>query len=359
MSTAPDDLRPFIARLLVAGAIFGLIYLAWHLRGLLLLAMGAAMVAVILRLVADPFHRRLPIGPGAALGIAVLLLAAGLGVAFWLFGAEVVRQTESLSKTLPVAWASLMGRLDAWGIGDPVRQFTSGSGGGTLSGLGRFAASVGSGIADTLLVIVGGIYLAAQPRLYRAGIIKLVPEGRRGPVADALDECGGTLALWLKGRLVSMAVVGVLTTTGLWLIGVPSALSLGLLSALLEFIPFIGPIISAVPAILLALAHDPQAALWTALLYLVVQQLEGNVIEPLVQQRAVTIPPALLLFSLVGAGLVFGIAGIVLGAPLTVVLYALVKRLYVREALGTDTPLPTEEAKEDKREKDRSASGGG
>lgn len=346
MTEAPDDLRPFIARLLLAAAIFGLIYLAWQLRALLLLVMGAAMVAVLLRLVAAPFHRRLPIGPGAALAIAVLLLAGGLGLAFWLFGAEVVRQTESLSKTLPAAWASLQGRLDAWGIGGPIRQFLSGSGGGTLSGLGRFAASVGSGIADTLLVIVGGIYLAAQPRLYRTGLVKLVPKGSRGAVAEALGDCGDTLALWLKGRLVSMAVVGLLTTTGLWLIGVPSALSLGLLSALLEFIPFLGPIISAVPAVLLALAHDPQAALWTALLYLFVQQIEGNIVEPLVQQRAVTIPPALLLFALVAAGLVFGIAGIVLGAPLTVVLYVLVKRLYVREALGTDTPLPTEEAKQ-------------
>jgi predicted PurR-regulated permease PerM len=349
MTKVPDDLRPFIARLLIAAAIFGLVYLAWHLRGLLLLAMGAAMVAVILRLVAAPLHRRLPIGPGAALGIAVLLLAAGLGLAFWLFGAEIVRQTESLSQTLPAAWASLQGRLDNWGIGQPVRQFVSGSGGGTLSGLGRFAASIGSGIADTLLVIVGGIYLAAQPRLYRTGLIKLVPESRRGAVAEALDECGGTLTLWLKGRLVSMAMVGVLTTFGLWLIGVPSALSLGLLSALLEFIPFLGPIIAAVPAVLLALAHDPQAALWTALLYLIVQQIEGNVVEPLVQQRAVTIPPALLLFALVAAGLVFGISGIVLGAPLTVVLYTLVKQLYVREALGTETPLPTEEAKREEK----------
>jgi predicted PurR-regulated permease PerM len=97
--------------------------------------------------------------------------------------------------------------------------------------------------------------------------------------------------------------------------------------------------------VLLALAFSPQAAFWTALLYLVVQQIEGNVIEPLVQQRAVTIPPLLLLFAVVAAGLSFGIAGIILGAPLTVVLYVLVKHLYVRETLHTATPLPTEEQK--------------
>jgi predicted PurR-regulated permease PerM len=211
-----------------------------------------------------------------------------------------------------------------------------------LSNLGRFALSLGNGIADTLLVVVGGIYLAAQPNLYRTGLIKLIPARSRGLAATALEESGATLGLWLKGRLISMAVVAGLTAIGLWLIGLPSWLSLALLSGLLEFIPFIGPIIAAVPAILLALAASPQAALWAALLYLIVQQIEGNIVEPLVQQRAVTIPPALLLFALVAAGLLFGIAGIILGAPLTVVLYVFVKHLYVREALGTDTPLPTD-----------------
>lgn len=137
-----------------------------------------------------------------------------------------------------------------------------------------------------------------------------------------------------------MIVVGLMTWLGLWLIGIPSALTLGLLAALLEFIPFIGPIISAVPAILLAFAEGPDKAFYTLLLFILVQQIEGNLLEPMVQQRAVDLPPALLLFALVAGGLVFGGAGIVLAAPLTVVLYVMVKRLYVQEALHTATPLP-------------------
>jgi predicted PurR-regulated permease PerM len=238
-------------------------------------------------------------------------------------------------------------RLESWGLDGIVRKgiasFNNGDGG--LANLGRFAISVGNGIADSLLVIVGGIYLAAQPALYQTGLVKMMPPRSRPLVADALKECSDTLSLWLKGRLVSMTAVGILTAIGLKLIGVPSWLSLALLSALLEFIPFIGPIVAAVPAVLLALAFSPQAAAWTALLYLVVQQIEGNVIEPLVQQRAVSIPPALLLFAMVACALLFGISGVVLGAPLTVVLYVLVKQLYVREVLNTDTPLPTEKKK--------------
>lgn len=342
----PDTgLHDYIVRLLVTILILALVVAAWSLRYLLLLAFGAMLVSVILRLVAEPFHRRLGVHEGISLAIAVALLLGIFAVAFWLFGAEVVRQTRNLDEMIPEAWRSLQDRFEAWGLGDIVERWIEGlqADGGAVSNFGRFAMTVGNGIADALLVIVGCIYLAAQSGLYRTGLIKLVPERSRGLAAEAIDESAETLRLWLKGRLVSMIAVGVLTAIGLWAIGVPSWLSLGLLSALLEFIPFIGPIIAAVPAILLALAFSPEAAIWTALLYLVVQQIEGNVIEPLVQQRAVMIPPLLLLFAVVGAGLTFGIAGIVLGAPLTVVLYVLVKHLYVREALHTKTPLPTEE----------------
>jgi predicted PurR-regulated permease PerM len=336
-----------VIRLLIIVGIFSLAWIAWHLRGLLVLVFGAVLVSVILRIVARPIHTRMRLSSAVALALAVLLLAGLFSLILWLFGAEIARQTRTLDELVPAAWQSLQARLDGWGLGNFARRWvaTFGGGDGGLTNLGRFAISVGNGIADSLLVIVGGIYLAAQPNLYQTGLVKMMPPRSRPLVAEALKECGDTLTLWLKGRLISMVAVGVLTAIGLKLIGVPSWLSLALLSALLEFIPFIGPIVAAVPAVLLALAFNPQAALWTALLYLFVQQIEGNVIEPLVQQRAVTIPPALLLFAMVAAALLFGISGVVLGAPLTVVLYVLVKQLYVREVLHTETPLPTEQKK--------------
>ncbi len=185
-----------------------------------------------------------------------------------------------------------------------------------FSAFGSFVLSVGSGIADVLVVIVAGIFLAAQPRFYRTGAMKLVPASKRALVAEAMDESEQALRLWLKGQLIAMIVVGLLTGTGLWLIGMPSALVLGLLAGLLEFIPFAGPIIAAVPAILLALAAGPDMALWVLLLYFVVQQFEGNVLTPLVQQYAVDLPGVVLLFSLIGFGTLFGTLGVVLAAPL-------------------------------------------
>ena len=345
MSSEPRGHRLFIERLVIALIVIGIALLMWNLRGLFLLVFGSVLVSVILNIVAEPIRRRLGLPPWAALTAAVLIVVGIVVGAFWTFGAQAVLQAEALSEQIPAAWRALEVRLDAWGLGESVREWTAslGSGGGVVANIGNLAVSVGNGIADTLLVVVGGIYLASQPELYRVGIIKLVPQGGRGLAADALDASGRALRLWLLGRLVSMAVVGLLTWIGLAAIGVPSALALALLAALLEFVPFIGPIVSAVPAVLLAFAESPQTAIWTALLFLAIQQFEGNVLEPLVQQRAVDLPPALLLFALVAGGLIFGLVGVILAAPLTVVLYVMVKRLYVQEALHTATKLPGEE----------------
>ena len=344
MNGEPISHRIFIERLVIAIIVIGIALLLWNLRGLFMLVFGAVLVSVILNLVAEPIRERLRVPDWAALLAAVVLVAGIIVLAVWTFGAQISRQTGALREMIPQAWMALEARLDLWGLGDAVRQWSTsiGAGGGVVANLGNIAVSVGNGIADTLLVIVGGIYLAAQPELSRVGMIKLVPERGRALAAQALEASARGLRLWLLGRMVSMIVVGLLSWLGLLIIGVPSALALGLLAALLEFVPFIGPIIAAIPAILLAFAESPEQAIWTALLFLVIQQFEGNILEPLVQQRAVDLPPALLLFALVAGGLVFGIVGVILAAPFTVVTYVMVKRLYVQEALNTPTPLPGE-----------------
>lgn len=339
--------RVFIERLVIAIAILGLAALLWALRALLILVFGAVLVAVILSLVAAPLRRRLGLPDWAALLAAVAVVIGVLATAVSMFGGETVRQASGLRETLPAAWGAIEQRIEPYGLAAPLRDTVAAaqsSGGGILSNVGRIAVSVGNGIADTLLVIVGGIYLAAQPQLYREGTLKLIPPGGRARVEQALDDCWNALRLWLGGRLVSMTVVGTLTGTGLWLLGIPGALALAVLAFVLEFIPFLGPVLAAVPAILLALAFDPAKAIWVALLYLAIQQIEGNVVEPLVQQRAVEMPPALLLFAVVAGAVAFGPPGIVFAAPLTVVLLVMVKRLYVREALHTPTDIPGEKS---------------
>lgn len=341
----PMGHRLFIERLLIGLAILGLAMLLWQLRHLLILVFGAVLFAVILRIIANPIQNRLHLPDPLALLIAVLIVFGIIGSAFFLFGAELVRQATVLREAIPEAWQAIQQRLTDMGLGEPVRQWTSDlqTNGGVLTNLGAVVMSVSNAVTDTLLLIVGGIFFAARPKLYRTGIIKMVPEEGRGRVAQALDDVWRALRLWLLGRLAAMTVVGLVTGLGLWALGVPAALALGLVAGLLEFIPFIGPIIAAIPGILLAMLIDPITALWVALLYLIVQQLEGNVISPVIQHHAVELPPALLLFSLVAAGLVFGILGVLLAEPLTAVMFVLVKRLYVRDTLHTATPIPGEE----------------
>lgn len=336
----------FVKRALIAFSIAALFYILWQLRALVVMLFAAVVVATVFRAIARPIEKRTPLSENAGVALAIAIVFATIGSVAWLFGSEIARQAHTLSETLPSAIASLQQLLARWGLADELEGWLSApspSGGNVISSVMRFVVSLSGGIADTLVVVFGGIFLSLQPRLYKTGAVKLVPKSRRGLVSEAMDDSEKALRLWLKAQLISMVVVGTFTTLGLWLIGVPSWLVLGLLAFALEFIPFAGPIIASVPAILLALAVSPELALWTIGLYVLVQQLEGNVVYPLVQQWAVHVPAAVLLFSLLASGTLFGVVGVIFAAPLTVVTYVLVKRLYVQEALETPTPIPGEE----------------
>jgi len=193
-----------------------------------------------------------------------------------------------------------------------------------------------------LIVIFGGIFLAAQPRFYGVGAIKLIPPDKRALIAEAADESAVALRLWLKGQIVAMIAIGILTWIGFQIIGVQSALVLAIIAGLLEFVPYAGAIASAIPAVMVALVQSPQLAVWTVIMYIVVHHLEAYVLQPIVQQWAVEVPAVIMLFSLLAFGLLFGFIGVLFAAPLAVVSYVLVKRLYVVEALETPTPIPGE-----------------
>ena len=343
----PDGDRPFIRRVLIVIALVAVAFLLWQLRTVVIMLFGAVVVATVFRALADVIKKwaRLPDGVAVALSIVVIL--GSLAGIVYVFGGQISDQVASLSKAIPDAWRSLQARIGDLGFGDPFAALSGGdqSSGGGAGGIGRFVMSVGGGIADTLVVVFGGIVLAAQPNFYRIGAIKLVPQAKRALVGEAMIDSERALRLWLRGQLFAMVLVGLLTGLGLWLIGVPSALALGLLAGLLEFIPFAGPVLAAIPGVLLALVVSPELALWAVALYVGVQQIEGNLLQPLVQQYAVDLPPVVLLFSLLAFGMLFGVIGIIFAAPLTVVSYVLVKRLYVQEALGTKTPIPGEDKK--------------
>lgn len=341
-----SDTGQFVRRVLIVFAIGAFVFLLWHLRILVVMLFASVVVATVFRTIAGPLERRTPLSENAAVAVAILIVFSMIGIVVWLFGSEIARQASTLSNRLPDAITSLEQLLARWGLSEELRGWLaapSPEGGSVFSSVMRFLVSLSSGIADTLVVLFGGIFLALQPRVYKIGAMKLFPRSRRRLMIDAMGDSEQALQLWLKAQVISMTVVGVLTAFGLWLIGVPSWLVLGLLAFALDFVPFAGPIIAAIPGVLVALATSPELALWAILVYVVVQQLEGNVVYPLVQQWAVEIPAVVLLFALLAFGTLFGVIGVIFAAPMTVVTYVLVKRLYVQEALETPTPIPGED----------------
>ena len=192
--------------------------------------------------------------------------------------------------------------------------------------------------------MVAAIYIAADPTLYRRGVAMLLPPNQHERIFDAMDVTGSALRMWFAGQLAAMLLIGVVSGLAYWWIGLPSPLALGIITGLTNFIPFIGPILGAIPALIFALAIDVETVLWTAGATVAIQQLEGNVVTPLIQRQAVLMPPALALFAIVIFGLLFGLLGVFLAAPLAVALLVLVKKLWVRETLGEHTVVPGEES---------------
>jgi predicted PurR-regulated permease PerM len=186
---------------------------------------------------------------------------------------------------------------------------------------------------DIFFLIFLALFLAFDPKPYREGLIALFPRAQRSRAREVLAGVLQALRAWLLGRLISMVVLGVVIWLGLWLLGVPLALPLAVLAGLFEFVPIVGPIVAAIPAILVAFVEGPMLALYVAILYFVVQQLESSLLTPLVQERTVKLPPALTLFAVLAFGLLFGVLGAILATPLAAVLLVLVKMLYVEGTL--------------------------
>lgn len=341
----------FLRRVLIVAAIILLCLLLWRVRDALLLAFAGVVVAVLLLALARPIELRLGLSRTwslLAIGAALSLL---LALAAWLIGGQLQAQIADLAELLPPAARALEERF---GIEVPPLGGLAGRSGSAGEGfapslIGNVAgaiASIGSMAVNALsafvLAVVGGFFLAANPGLYRTGLGKLLPVSQQPRAEDAMLASGEAMRLWLGAQLISMTIVGVLAGLGTWLLGLPSPLALGLFAGLAGFVPLIGSVFGAIPAILLALTEGGNAFLWTILLFIVIQQIESNMILPLVQRHMVSLPPALMLFSVVAVGLLFGLPGVVLAAPITVVAFVLVKKFYVRQTLGHSTHVPGE-----------------
>ncbi len=347
LSSGRHDHRHYIERLLIAVGIGVALLFIWTIRDALVLVFGAVVLATLLRAIADPIAQVLPVGGRGAVALTVLLVAAVVGAFIWLLGGQVRGEFAGLWRSLPGTLAAIEERLTGLPAGDRILTMMrdSDSGANVVARMGNLVLTLGGALADFILILFGAIFIAAQPGIYKTGLLKLLPRAGRALVADALDDSGRALKRWLLGQLVSMLIIGVLIWAGLRLIGLPAALALGVIAGATEIVPYVGPIVAAIPGLLLASLQGPDVMLWTLFVYLAVQQFEGIVIAPLVQRKAVSLPPALTIFGVIAAGLAFGFLGLIFAAPLLVVTFVMVKKLYVREVLDTSTPVPGEPSK--------------
>lgn len=307
-----------------------------------LLVFAAALIAVLLDGAARWVSRRTRLERGWCLLAVTLALAVAIGAFVWWRGEASADEVGDLWLRLRAQAQSVAERAarSSWGPGliDRARgwlEVAQGQAAGRAAGLvAGFVGSTLGIVGGLVLVLVTGVYLAATPRTYVDGTLMLLPPRWRRRGEAVLGRIADTLHWWFLGQLMDMLVVAVLSWIGLALLGVPLAGTLALVAGLLNFVPYIGALAGAVPAVLVALGQGPDQALYVALLFTAVQMLEGNLIGPLIQRQTIRVPPVLIILSQTVFGTLFGVLGLVLAPPLAAAGLIAVRMLYVADVLG-------------------------
>lgn len=317
--------------------------LAWFTRKVLLLLFAGLLVALVLTSFTNLLRRFLPVGHKAGLAIVLFLLCGAIAGVIAIGIPAVAGQFAELSEQIPERAAEVQKWIQESPLVQKLNQILPDlenmmPSGGT-GGLTSFFSSTFEAVSSLVFIIFTGIFAAASPNLYRQILVKLFTPKLRPKAEHVITRLICTLKYWLLGQSVSMLVVGIVTGVALAIAGVPLALALGIVGGIFEFIPFIGPILSAIPAMLLASADGMDKVLIVAAIFAGIQFMEGNILQPIVQKRAIDLPPVVTLVALLVFGGAFGLLGMFVAAPLAAVIMVLVEELYLHEYLGTKDKL--------------------
>lgn len=316
------------------------VLLLWPASPVFLVLFAAALVALLIDGLADTLRRGVWLPAVVARTVVIALLIGGFLLFSFLAGPRLNDQLIQLTDRLPQAVERLRQVVSQqpWEVPQEWEAERLQPGGGqVLEGITGVFSTLFGVIANIFVVLFIGLYLAFAPRVYVQGVLHLIPKHRRERTEEILHAIGHALRWWLIGRFGSMAAVAVLTTIGLMIIQLPLALVLGVIAGLFSFVPYLGPIGAAIPAILVGLLESPLMAFYVLAVYSLVQFLEGNLITPLVQKRAVSLPPAALLSSQFALAYFYGLFGVLLATPLAVVAIVLVQTIYIQDTL--DDPV--------------------
>ncbi len=317
----------------------GAAWLAWQLAEALLLIFAGLVVAAGLRSAEELLRNVLRIPHALRLTIIVTALL-GLILGFIAFtGVTLAAQAQQLSSTVDVQIARLVATARSYGLAIDSDHSLLARLQSLLNGhFDQVAAFLGSaigGLGGLLFTLAMGVYVAAEPRLYERGVEWLTPVSMRGEVHDTMAEMATVLRRWVAGRLLTMAIEGSFIFIGLTIVGVPLAGLLALVSGMLAFIPNLGAMISGALIVAVGFSVGPIEGLWAIGIYLAVQLIEGNVLTPLIEKRAVDLAPAVVLAAQLLFGILFGILGVALADPIVALAKVALER---RSKAGTNAP---------------------
>lgn len=305
----------------------------------LLVVFGGILLAILFHGVAHWIHCKTGMNEKLALTLALLLPLVAVGIGGWMLAPDISDQASKLADRLPRAIQRLQEQLlqypwisRFWESTRQLRELIPDGGSAAQYAAGFFSSTLGA-FGNLFFALFVGVFLSFEPRLYMAGLLQLVPAARQPRAREVLVATAATLRNWLIAKLAAMAVIGVLTTAGLAMLDIDLALVLGVIAALLSFIPNFGPILSVIPAALIALVAGPDKALHVLALYAAIQVVESYALTPFLQKRLVEMPPALLLTMQVLFGVLAGVVGVILATPLTAAVMVMVRKWYVEDLL--------------------------
>lgn len=329
----PNELRdPFVRQELKrAGIWIGLavlVALVWLLAQPLLLIVGGVVFAAMLDGGTRLLRRVLPIGRGWRLLIVALGVIAFLGWVFMLAGSQLTFQFEAMRTLVE----GQVGKISSWaasrGILQHPDQFTE-IGKEIVGSLGRVTSAVTTAfgvLASIVLIIVIGVFLAIEPRLYERGVAWMLPIDSRQGFYQTMSAIGATLRRLMAGRLLAMTVEGIGTWLLLSLGSVPMAALLGVLTGLLAFLPNIGALVSGALIILVGFSAGVNTGLWAVGVYVIIHSVDGYLIVPMVAKRSVDLAPALVLAAQLLFGALFGVLGLALADPIVAMIKVALER---------------------------------
>jgi predicted PurR-regulated permease PerM len=322
------------------------LFLVWQTVSSLLIVFAGVLFAALLDASARALAPVVPVNRAWRLTIVLLLLSAlsAFGLA-WGTG-KLPEQTRLLLKVMDSQLDVLQQHLLSYGVdllgpewGRDIAQWLFSDQGRFLRHAQFVLGGASSLLTGVLVILFLGILFAFDPTGHRDSLVMLVKPSYRARTRAVMDEMGNVMRLWFVGQLIRIILMTLCVWIALYLIGLPGPFVLGLQAGLSNFIPYLGPIVAAIPIALVAMPLGASLLIWAIIIYTVIQSVEGYVIGPLIQRQAVEIPPAWTLVAIVLLGALFGVMGIALAMPLVAIARVAIIRFYVEDYLG-DGPKP-------------------